>query len=207
MFFRLYSLYLPFVGKHFLISHYMPYWLPWLLWNNIHIRKQYMVFSVFISTSSNMASSMSNNRLIYESWRDIQEIIGDAHKWPAIVRKLFWTQGVKHFDRLILATFVLVNGMNPEQFMDWARLMRLGRDEAAYRHFEYLFRTLPDQNNKSLYAYNVTTNRYEYINGEPRYYVHASMRKWVSTCNILFHVLLNQITLYVCYSKNKVHTF
>ena len=132
-----------------------------------------------------MASS-NNNCLIYESWRDIQYIIGEASRWPVMIRRLFWTQGVKHFDRLILATFVLVNGLNPEQFMDWARLMRLGRIEAAYRHFEYLFNTLPDQNKRSLHAYNTTTNRYEYINGEPRYYVHASMRKQVSRSSLIY---------------------
>ena len=119
----------------------------------------------------------SNNRLIYESWRDIQYIIGEAHRWPVRIRKLFWTQNVQHFDRILLATFVLVNGMNPEQFMDWARLMKLGRDEAAYRHFDYFFLTIPQQKSQSLYAFNITTGRYEYINGEPRYYVHSSLRK------------------------------
>ena len=67
--------------------------------------------------------------------------------------------------------------MNPEQFMDWARLMKLGRDEAAYRRFDYLFLTIPLQKSQSLYAFNITTGRYEYINGEPRYYVHSSLRK------------------------------
>ena len=121
--------------------------------------------------------SLSNNRLIYESWRDIQYIIGEANRWPPRMRRLFWTQGVQHFDRILLATLVLVNGLNPEQFMDWARLMKLGRDESAYRHFDYLFLTILLQKSQSLYALNITTGRYEYINGEPRYYVHSSLRK------------------------------
>ena len=32
-----------------------------------------------------------------------------------------------------------INGLNPEIFMDWARLLHLGRYQAAYRHFEQLF--------------------------------------------------------------------
>ena len=80
-------------------------------------------------------TTLSLKRQIYESWRDIQEIIGDASKWPMKIRRLFWTQGVPHFQRILLATFVIVNGLNPEQFLDWARLMHFGSDDAAYRHF------------------------------------------------------------------------
>ena len=80
---------------------------------------------------------------------------------------------MKHFDRILLATFVLVNGLNPEVFLEWAELLHLCRD--ARRHFEALFRLLPDRN-YTLYAYNVTMNRYEYLDGRVRTYVHASRR-------------------------------
>ena len=119
---------------------------------------------------------MSKNKKIYESWVDIQDIIGNASLWPLKIRRLFWKQGVKHFDRILLATFVYVNGLNPEVFLDWARLIGLGSDMAAYRHFEALFKLLPEKNYKGLYAYNVTMNRYEYIDGSVRKYVHASKR-------------------------------
>ena len=115
----------------------------------------------------------SRNRMIYELWMDIQDIIGSASLWPHRIRRLFWKQGVKHFERILLATFVLVNGLNPVVFMEWARLVGLGNDGAAYRHFDALFRLLPDRN-YNLYAYNITTNRYEYIDGRVRLYVHAS---------------------------------
>ena len=94
------------------------------------------------------------------------------------IRSLFWTQGLTHFQRILLATFVLVNGLNPEQFLDWVRLMNLCKDDHGYKHLEYLFTALPEKNYQGLYAYNITTNRYEYVNGHPRYYVHASLRKW-----------------------------
>ena len=39
-------------------------------------------------------------------------------------------------------------------FMDWARLIRLGNDEAAYRHFSALFKILPE---KIIAGYTLTT--------------------------------------------------
>lgn len=123
-----------------------------------------------------MSKNISKNRQIYNSWMDIQEIIGDASKWPKKIRKLFWTRGVKHFDRILLATFVIVNGLNPVMFTEWARLLDLGNDEAAYRHFEALFKILPEKCYSGLYAFNITNNRYEYLDGRVRHYEHASKR-------------------------------
>ena len=120
-------------------------------------------------------AGVSRNRQIYELWRDIQDIVGSASLWPYKIRRLFWTEGVQHFDRILLATFVLVNGLNPVVFLEWADLLNLCRDRAARRHFDALFRYLPHRN-YTLYAYNVTMNRYEYLDGRVRRYVHASRR-------------------------------
>ena len=48
--------------------------------------------------------------------------------------------------------------------MEWADLLNLCNDGAARRHFEALFRLLPERN-YTLYAYNITNNRYEYLDG------------------------------------------
>lgn len=117
-----------------------------------------------------------NNRSVYEKWMVIQDIIGDAKLWPIRIRRLFWTQNLKHFDRIILAAFVYVNGLNPVIFLEWARLLKLGRDEAAYRHFDNLLR-LYEIRNYTLYAYNVSNNRYEWLDGSVRQYVHRSLRQ------------------------------
>lgn len=55
----------------------------------------------------------ARNREIYEQWMLIQEIVGDAKLWPYFIRKLFWTRGIKHDMRPILAAFVFVNGLDP----------------------------------------------------------------------------------------------
>ena len=47
-------------------------------------------------------------------WFEIQDIIGLAKLWPHLIWKLFWTKGIKHDMRPIIAAFVVVNGLNPE---------------------------------------------------------------------------------------------
>ena len=106
-------------------------------------------------------------------------LLGKCLKWNVLLISFYvelsWTQGVKHFDRILLAAFVLVNGLNPVGFMEWADLLNLCNDGAARRHFEALFCLLPERN-YTLYAYNVTNNRYEYLDGRVRRYVHVSRR-------------------------------
>ena len=80
---------------------------------------------------------------------------------------------MQHFDRILLVTFVLVNGLIPDVFMEWKRLMGLVNDGTANRHFDALFRLLQERN-YHMYAYNITFNRYEYLDGTVRRYVHAS---------------------------------
>jgi len=107
--------------------------------------------------------NQSRNKAIRDLWMVFQDIIGPAKLWPYRIRHLFWTKGVKHFDRCLVAEFVWINVLNPQVFMEWVDLMGLCSDIAA-RHlinlFE-LFKTRPYR----LYAYNVHENRYEYIDG------------------------------------------
>ena len=120
--------------------------------------------------------SVARNRVVYEHWMAIQDIIGDAKLWPKSTRKLFWTTHLRHFQRILIATFAYVNGLSPELFMEWARLMDLGRDSAAYRHFDALFRIFPNRNYK-MYAFHVANNRYEYLDGSVRQYTHRTLRQ------------------------------
>ena len=119
--------------------------------------------------------TMSTNRRIYEFWMTIQDIIGNARLWPISIRRYFWTPNLRFFHRTLVAAFVYVNGLMPEIFMEWARLLHLCRDQAAYRHFEQLFSAF-EHRRYNLYAYNVTNNRYEYIEGRVRVYVNKGKR-------------------------------
>ena len=59
----------------------------------------------------------TRNKLIYEKWTDIQDIIGSAQYWPYKIR-LFWNININHWERILLATFVYVNGLNPDVFRE-----------------------------------------------------------------------------------------
>ena len=83
---------------------------------------------------------------------------------------------MKHWDRLLIAGFVYVNGLNPDIVLEWAQLLELGRDSSAYNHFEVLLKQVFPNRNYNLYAWNVTNGRYENLNGRVSHYVHASRR-------------------------------
>ena len=104
-------------------------------------------------------------------WKDIQDIIGNASLWPLNIRRLFWTKCVKHFDRIKLVTFCFVNGLHPDILLEWSQLKGLCRDENAFRHFKYLFTTFESGVYfRGLFAYNITMQRYEFLNGTVRRY-------------------------------------
>ena len=134
------------------------------------------VIIVLLSMSDADSLLAARNREIYQLWKTIQDIIGDAKKWPKLIRKLFWTRNLIYFHRCLVAAFVYVNGLNPEIFMEWADKQFLCRDKSAVNHFRYPFKAFLEKN-YNLYAYNVTNNRYEYIDGTVRIYQPAHLRK------------------------------
>ena len=117
----------------------------------------------------------ARNREIYELWKIMQDVKGDANKCSKLMRRLFWTRNLIYFQRCLVAAFVYVNGLNPEIFMEWADKQFLCRDKSAVNHFKYLFKAFLGKTN--LYAYNVTNNRYEYIDDTVRIYQPAHIRK------------------------------
>lgn len=82
----------------------------------------------------------NRNKEIYNQRSCIQDIVGPAKLWPLFIRCLFWTKNLKHFERILIATFVYINGLNPTIFMQWVKTMHLARDNAAQNHFSALFR-------------------------------------------------------------------
>ena len=102
-----------------------------------------------------------------ELWMTIQDIIGAAKLWPYRIRRLFWTQHIKHWDRILICVFVFVNGLNPEIFFEWATLKNLCRDRSAENHIRYLLRTFENNPQKyTWYAWNVSRGHYETLGGQ-----------------------------------------
>ena len=73
----------------------------------------------------------------YILFDDICNIIGPSDEWPLGILKLFWRPNAKHWERFILGTFVAVNGLNPEIFLEWVDLMSLARDKNALDDFKH----------------------------------------------------------------------
>jgi len=71
---------------------------------------------------------------------------------------------------------VFVNGLNPVIFMEWAEARGMCRDRAAYNHFKALFQIFESGRYYKLYAFHVGNNRYEWLDGTVRMYVHRSLR-------------------------------
>ena len=55
----------------------------------------------------------------YIIFDDICDIIGPSEQWPKKIFELFWSRNVVHWDRFMLCTFIVVNGLNPEIFLKW----------------------------------------------------------------------------------------
>ena len=103
-------------------------------------------------------------------WAFMQDIIGTASCWPPSIRLLFWKRNVKHFERLLLCSFVYVNGLPMELFLQWADLKGLFRVHDSRNHFVNLHGLFVDgKYNDKYYAYNETLGRYELLNGCPKY--------------------------------------
>ncbi len=123
-----------------------------------------------------MSSSSDSDRKIYELWSEIQDLIGTASKWPRKIRRFFWTENLKHFDRILMCAFCYVNGLTPELLIDWIELKHL-LDDHGLKHVKQLFKYFEEgRYGRSLYGWNITNNRYEYLDGSVRQYTHASLR-------------------------------
>ena len=121
---------------------------------------------------------MNRNRHIYNLWCTIQDIIGPATEWPHAIRRLFWTQNLQHFSRILLCAFVYVNGLNPDILYEWVELMHLARDRAAFNHIRALFRLFEHGHySHNLYGWNVSQRQYQYLDGRIRIYKHRSRRQ------------------------------
>ena len=127
---------------------------------------------------------ISRNQQIYLLWSGIQEIIGPATHWPYLIRRLFWTRNLNHFQRLFVCSFVFVNGLNPVIFDEWMILLRLCRDQAAINHIRSLFTLFEGGCHYRLYSYNVLQGHNEYLDGTIREYVPRNQRQQHGKCTI-----------------------
>jgi len=76
----------------------------------------------------------------YVLWTDIQDIVGQPIFGPNELDEICGQENLSHFNRIITAAFVWINGLNPEVFYDWCELKRFfSRGSTVHRHYQQLF--------------------------------------------------------------------
>jgi len=76
-------------------------------------------------------------------WAEIQDIIGPASRWPRHIRRNFWATHLTHWDRICMAAFMWINGLNPKVYHDWCDLrQRLIRGSLQHSIFQPII-TIP----------------------------------------------------------------
>lgn len=103
-------------------------------------------------------------------WTHIQDVIGSANLWPKPIRRFFWAKRLNQWERVRVASFLWINGLNPETFYDWCDVRkRMTRGSREHRHFQELFRLIDAGHRRNRWwGWNVVNSRYEYLNGKPR---------------------------------------
>ena len=124
-------------------------------------------------------AALERGKRTHETWKILQDLTGSATLWPKLIRRLFWTQGLRNEQRAVLCAFCFVNGLPPELVAeDWSKgCVPIFKDESARRHFLYVHGALCAGRYPYLYAYNVSQNRYERASdGVPRQYMNRRER-------------------------------
>ena len=97
---------------------------------------------------------------------------GDAARWPADVLRLFESGHLNHFERFLIVVFAYVNGLPCHMLVSWCNMNNMCHDQSAKDHIIDLYGRLESgsYNDRPYYGYNVTMDRYEYIDGTVRHY-------------------------------------
>ena len=77
----------------------------------------------------------------YILFDDICGLIGPSEHWPKKILELFWSRNVGHWDRFMLCTFIVVNGLNPEIFLEWIDVIGMATDKHSVREFKSVLDT------------------------------------------------------------------
>jgi len=111
----------------------------------------------------------------YLLWTDILDIAGPAMFWPQRIRRYFWTRHLRHFQRVLTAAFIWVNGLNPEVYYDWCELRNhFRRGSPHHLHFQQLFAYFRQGRRYRLWVWRILSRWYEWIDGTVRIVTHVA---------------------------------
>lgn len=107
---------------------------------------------------------------LYTMWMDIQDIVGRVKLWPKRVRTAFWAQDPDYFQKFLMVTFAWVNGLSMETLLEWLIFRRkCFPGDRRHKHIVGLFRDIGNGRGQHYFGFNVTMNRYEYMDRVKHY--------------------------------------
>lgn len=105
---------------------------------------------------------------MHEALKEIQEIVGHCTLWkPQHIRKYFFQRHLNNWERFTLSVFFYVNGLDVETLLTWMLFRGQLRDNAAEQHIRYCYTQMEsgNWNNRDYYAYNVSMDHWQFVNG------------------------------------------
>ena len=102
--------------------------------------------------------------------KEIEESIVECGKWPNYILRMFFTKGLKHGSRAILAAFCWFNALHPDLYMTWIGEHGCARDMLAFKEFSTLYCSMKNDQRKwkHTYTWDIITGTYCYLDGVPR---------------------------------------
>ena len=96
---------------------------------------------------------------------------GPLPQWPRQIRRyMFRKKELTHFKRIVLCTFIYINGIDWRLFVEWVQLMELCRDNSGYREVETLLRAYREgRYPKGSYGYHVAYQQWLWCDGSPKF--------------------------------------
>lgn len=103
---------------------------------------------------------------------EIEDIVGVSTSWPHFMKALFTSKHLSHWNRVVFSAFAFVNGLNPIIVQEYLIVLNNYRPWSEIREIRSLLRAFEHcpRNYSTTYAFNVSSGKYEYIDGRLRVY-------------------------------------
>jgi len=116
-----------------------------------------------------MATSTDPDQVLNSLIFDLENIVGERWRWPLDILSIILYKPIwKYLDRFKVATFCFVNGCCLDAIMPYVHHTKQITKHDSLDHFKSLFAVFEEGGSyytNRYYAFNVTMDRYEYLDG------------------------------------------
>ena len=116
----------------------------------------------------NNPAHISCLRREYLLWKNLQAACGvSASKWPASIRRAFWSTNPDYLDRIAISSFISINNIDFLLIFEWMKQREVNKQIRAQVLSLVKSYYIHATRYKYFYSYNCMNNRYEFLNGKP----------------------------------------